>query len=402
MRFALEALQANDGDCLLLHYSPAGARGAGAARPDRRRLAGRLQERAEAADRRPARPAAARPADGDGQPHRRSTTSPASSICSRSSSEQQTAGDEPFCRIRTLWFNSFEQVHGETHPSVAAASAAVPWRSADSRASTSRRRRWSPACRRANQLRQLATDLQVPFNEGAGAPLVMSLAAGAAHGSDRRRPDVHDSRAAQGAARSSRARLDQGEGGSPRGSGRADGRLPEQHRPQHVEHRGARRSRRGRAGVKADAADRGCARRRDSRRRSTSAGCSSSAGPLPLRSAEGAAPRQQPQHDAGLLRARDRRPLRDLRQRQTRHSASGRARLAFRGAARPGVRGVPHQQDRRRRSRRRCWTRFWRTRHTTNRCIVYRFRGEQDLSLTVDWAPDCHRALRPPDRSAGH
>ena len=41
MVFTLEALQANDGDCLILHYQKTAAGDAGA-RADRRRIGGRL------------------------------------------------------------------------------------------------------------------------------------------------------------------------------------------------------------------------------------------------------------------------------------------------------------------------------------------------------------------------
>ena len=124
MRFALEALQANDGDCLLLHY--------------RRR-------------RRRRRHAVLVLIDGGSQGIYKTVLKPridalrgqdpldlrmvmvshidADHITGivdlfKVLSEQQNAGDDPFCRIRTLWFNAFEQVHGATHPAVAAATAA--------------------------------------------------------------------------------------------------------------------------------------------------------------------------------------------------------------------------------------------------------------------------------------
>ena len=105
-----------------------------------------------------------------------SITSPASSICSRSSATSNSRAASRSAD-RTLWFNSFEQVHGETHPTVAAASAAAlggpPIQGLDEQTQAV-----VASVPQGNQLRKLATDLQVPFNEGAGAPLVIPLAAG--------------------------------------------------------------------------------------------------------------------------------------------------------------------------------------------------------------------------------
>ena len=179
MRFALEALQANDGDCLLLHYSPAGAPAGGPA-PVLVLIDGGsrgvyntvLKPRIDALR-------GQQPLDLRMVMVSHIDLDHITGIVDlfKVLSDQQQSGSEPFCRIRTLWFNSFEQVHGETHPSVAAASAAAlggpPIQGLDEQTQAV-----VASVPQGNQLRKLATDLQVPFNEGAGAPLVIPLAAG--------------------------------------------------------------------------------------------------------------------------------------------------------------------------------------------------------------------------------
>ena len=178
MRFALEALQANDGDCLLLHYSPAGVRAGGLA-PVLVLIDGGsrgvyntvLKPRIDALR-------GQQPLDLRMVMVSHIDLDHITGIVDlfKVLSDQQQSGAEPFCRIRTLWFNSFEQVHGETHPSVAAASAAAlggpPIQGLDEQTQAV-----VASVPQGNQLRKLATDLQVPFNEGAGAPLVIPLAA---------------------------------------------------------------------------------------------------------------------------------------------------------------------------------------------------------------------------------
>lgn len=177
MTFALEALQANDGDCLLLHYA---ADGAPAGSVTRVLIDGGskgvynavLKPRIDALR-------------GQGPLDLRMVMVSHIDLdhitgivdLFKVLSEQQQAGADPFCQIRTLWFNSFEQVHGEAHPTVVAASAAslggpqIPGLDDLTQAVVA-------SIPQGNQLRKLATDLLIPFNQGAGAPLVIPLAAG--------------------------------------------------------------------------------------------------------------------------------------------------------------------------------------------------------------------------------
>jgi hypothetical protein len=176
MRFALEALQANDGDCLLLHYA-----GAAASAPETLVLI-----------------------DGGSQGIYKSIIKPRLDVLRNGStlalrmvmvshidsdhitgivdlfkalSEQQNGGADPFCDIQTLWFNSFGQIHGDTHPSVAAATAAslggpsIPGLDEQTQAVVA-------SIPQGNALSQLAADLHVAVNQGAGAPLVMPLTTG--------------------------------------------------------------------------------------------------------------------------------------------------------------------------------------------------------------------------------
>ncbi len=106
MLFTLEALQANDGDCLLLHYQPAG--GDTGARADRRRIGRRLLDRSSS----PASTSCAATSrcacgwrwSATSTP----TTSPASSTCSSRSRSSRRTATTAFCQIQTLWHNSFE------------------------------------------------------------------------------------------------------------------------------------------------------------------------------------------------------------------------------------------------------------------------------------------------------
>ena len=179
MRFALEALQANDGDCLLLHYC-SGAAGAaedahvlvlidgGPRGVYRSVLKPRLDQlRGELRGQSPLdlRMVMVSHIDGD---H-------ISGIVDlfRSLDELRNQGADPFCRIRTLWFNSFEQVHGVAHPTVMAATAASlggpPIRGLDEMTQAV-----VASVPQGNSLRHFATQLVIPFNEGAGGPLVIS------------------------------------------------------------------------------------------------------------------------------------------------------------------------------------------------------------------------------------
>lgn len=176
MRFALEALQANDGDCLLLHYA-----GAAASAPETLVL---IDGGSQGIYKSIIKPRLDVLRDGNTLALRMVMVShiDADHITGivdlfKALSEQQNSGADPFCDIQTLWFNSFGQIHGDTHPSVATATAAslggpsIPGLDEQTQAVVAR-------IPQGNALSQLAADLRVAVNQGAGAPLVMPLAAG--------------------------------------------------------------------------------------------------------------------------------------------------------------------------------------------------------------------------------
>jgi hypothetical protein len=175
MRFALEALQANDGDCLLLHYSADG-RGTtrvlidGGSQGIYRSVLKPRIDSLRGQDPLALRMVMVSHIDAD---HITGVLDLFKAL-----SDQQDAGDDPFCQIETLWFNSFEQVHGAAHPTVAAAAAAAVGGVAIA-GLDQQTQAVVASIPQGNRLRQLATDLHIEFNEGAGADLVVSLTAGA-------------------------------------------------------------------------------------------------------------------------------------------------------------------------------------------------------------------------------
>jgi hypothetical protein len=76
-----------------------------------------------------------------------------------------------------LWFNAFEDVHGVAHPTVVAAAAASlggpPLQGLDDMTQAV-----VASVPQGNRLRGYATQLAIPFNQGAGGPLVLSAETG--------------------------------------------------------------------------------------------------------------------------------------------------------------------------------------------------------------------------------
>jgi beta-lactamase superfamily II metal-dependent hydrolase len=176
MLFTLEALQANDGDCLLLHYQPSSGAvvrvliDGGSAGVYSSILKPRLDQLR-------------------GQEPLRLRLAMVSHIDAdhitglldlfKALEDQQVNGEEGFCQIQTLWHNSFEALHGGktavAHSATVAASidGVVPLHGLE----------WSTAAvvasvPQGNRLRNLAVQLTVPVNQGAGGPLVTAPAHG--------------------------------------------------------------------------------------------------------------------------------------------------------------------------------------------------------------------------------
>ncbi len=175
VRFALEALQANDGDCLLLHYEPPGAA------PQRVLIDGgsrsiyssiikpRLDQlRGPAAL--DLRMVVVSHIDAD---HITGIVDLFKALA-----EARTDGTEPFCRIQTLWHNSFADVHGGVP---AGAGAAVMKASLDGQLVPGLDefvQAVVASVPQGNELRAYAADLAVPINLGAGGSLVLAPEAG--------------------------------------------------------------------------------------------------------------------------------------------------------------------------------------------------------------------------------
>ena len=171
-RFALEALQANDGDCLLLHFEPAGAPpvrvliDGGSRDVYRSVIKPRIDQLRGGQPRLDLRMAMVSHIDAD---HITGILDLFKTL-----SELQDDGAQPFCRIRTLWHNAFGEVHGNTPASVdsGAVSASlegrpVPGLDDDAGAVIA-------SVPQGNELRDYATHLTVPINQGAGGPLVLA------------------------------------------------------------------------------------------------------------------------------------------------------------------------------------------------------------------------------------
>jgi hypothetical protein len=178
MQFGLEALQANDGDCLLLHYQPSGgklirilidggSRGVytSVLRPriDELRRGGRLDLRMVMVSH----------IDAD------HITGIVDLLRDLQREEEGGGEEEPFCRIRTLWFNSFDKLSGNKEAATQSAAVGaslngvVPAGVSDQAAAV------VSSVAQGNALRNAATGLGIQFNQGAGADLVLAPAGGA-------------------------------------------------------------------------------------------------------------------------------------------------------------------------------------------------------------------------------
>ena len=311
MRFALEAMQAHDGDCLFLHYEPAGA------------------------------PAVRVLLDGGSQMIFQSVIKPridqlrgqgaldlrmvivshidADHITGildlfKSLSETQDDGKELFCRIRTLWHNAFTVVHGNTPASIESSAVSA---SLDGRVVVQGLDEVTQAVvasvPQGNELRGYATRLAIPINEGAGTPIVLApeqgqLTVNVATGLTFTVLAPH------------KAQVDRLE----QEWNKAKAAHPAEPAAQAADYLNNTVPNMSSIVILANAAVGGGADLRmlltGDARGDVILDALNVAGimpewSVPFRSAEGSASREQSQHDAGFLRARHRRSLRNLRQR---------------------------------------------------------------------------------------
>jgi beta-lactamase superfamily II metal-dependent hydrolase len=171
-----EALQANDGDCLLLHYQPPGGApvhvliDGGSAGIYKSILKPRLDQL------RGQRPLQLRMAMVS---HIDSDHITGMLDLFKTLAEQQANGDDGFCRIQTLWHNSFQVLHGgkaavaQSATVAASIDGVVPPEGLD----------WETeaviaSVPEGNRLRELAMQIDVPINQGAAGPLVRATSQG--------------------------------------------------------------------------------------------------------------------------------------------------------------------------------------------------------------------------------
>jgi hypothetical protein len=171
MRFALEALQANEGDCLLLHYEPSGA-------PAVRILldggpssiyTSILKPRLDAlrgGSVLDLRMVVVTHIDAD---HITGVLD-----LFRKLTEMQTDGEDLFCQVRTLWHNAFTVLHANSPASVDSGpvSASLDGRMVPGLDDATQA--IVASVPQGNQLRGFAAQLAIPVNQGAGGPLVLA------------------------------------------------------------------------------------------------------------------------------------------------------------------------------------------------------------------------------------
>lgn len=168
MKATLEALQAADGDCILLHYErnrvvtrvlvDGGPRGTYS-----KVLRKRLDElRGDA--RLDLRMVMVSHIDGD---H-------VSGLVDmlRAMKRDDDLGRAPFCRIRTLWLNSFEQLTGGTATPRQSAAVAAAMKGIANPGLEASARAVVASVQQGQDLRNYAQLLAIPLNQGAGGPLV--------------------------------------------------------------------------------------------------------------------------------------------------------------------------------------------------------------------------------------
>jgi beta-lactamase superfamily II metal-dependent hydrolase len=172
MRLTLEALQANDGDCLLLHYQPTGGTvsrvliDGGAAGIYSSVLKPRLDQLRAGKTLR-LRMVMVSHIDAD---HITGVLDLFKDLV-----EQQTNGEDGFCAIQTLWHNSFESLNGGKQAVAQSATVAasldgvVPPQGLEPITAAV-----VASVPQGNALRKSAIQLAVPINQGADGPLVLA------------------------------------------------------------------------------------------------------------------------------------------------------------------------------------------------------------------------------------
>jgi beta-lactamase superfamily II metal-dependent hydrolase len=175
MKLTIEALQANDGDCLLLHYERAGAApvrilvDGGSRGVYSNVLRGRVDE-LRGADALNLRMVMVSHIDAD---HITGLLD-----LFRDLERAQENSEDPFCRIRTLWHNSFERIHQGKAATVQSAAVSATLGGVVAPGLEEKAAAVVASVRQGSQLRDLAERLGIPINEGAIDPLVRAPESG--------------------------------------------------------------------------------------------------------------------------------------------------------------------------------------------------------------------------------
>jgi hypothetical protein len=175
MLLTLEALQANDGDCLLLHYERNNAAPVrilidGGSRGIYSNVLRRRIDELRGGEALDLRMVMVSHIDAD---HITGLLD-----LFRDLERAQENGEEPFCTIRTLWYNSFERIHKGKTATVQSAAVSATLGGVVSSGLEGKAAAVVASVRQGNQLRDAAERLAVPINEGAIDPLVRAPDAG--------------------------------------------------------------------------------------------------------------------------------------------------------------------------------------------------------------------------------
>jgi hypothetical protein len=175
-RLALEALQANDGDCLLLHFEPPGATPVrilldGGSRGIYRSIIKRRFDELRGDGPLDLRMAIVSHIDAD---HITGVLDLFKTLA-----ELQDDGEEPFCRIRTLWHNAFTDMHGNTPASVESGAVGASLEGQPVAGLDDFTAAVVASVPQGNKLRQYATQLTIPINQGVDGPMVLAPEQGA-------------------------------------------------------------------------------------------------------------------------------------------------------------------------------------------------------------------------------
>jgi beta-lactamase superfamily II metal-dependent hydrolase len=175
MKLTIEALQANDGDCLLLHYERAGAApvrilvDGGSRGVYSNVLRGRIDE-LRGTDALNLRMVMVSHIDAD---HITGLLD-----LFRDLERAQENSEDPFCNIRTLWHNSFERIHQGKAATVQSAAVSATLGGVVAPGLEEKAAAVVASVRQGSQLRDLAERLGIPINEGAIDPLVRAPESG--------------------------------------------------------------------------------------------------------------------------------------------------------------------------------------------------------------------------------